>query len=393
MRLIHTADWHFGQTLRGHDRREEHVYFIDQLINYIEQYKPDALLVSGDLYDNSTATAETDNFFRTQILRIRQAAPAMRIIMIAGNHDGYAKQEADSRLWQLGNINVIGHIAIQNSSVDYDSHIIELSDKGYVLPIPFTRYYPPMPENDELKMRKPYFYETLLAQVAEKNKTGLPVIMMGHLNYEGAEIAEQESLIRGGEEATKETELGTGYDYLAMGHIHYPQTHGRARYAGSPIPINFSEGYQHSVTLVEIEKHGDMPNIVELPLRPLYQMKKLTQQQNQSLDDFLQYAQQHIGNQKCYIRFALYHNNDMITCEKKINNMVEQMTEWIYCGYETIILPTSENRQSTVTYTPQQLETIDPILLAKNYYREVKGDELDPQLEELLKLAINQIEE
>ncbi len=399
MKLIHTSDWHFGQTLRGHDRTKEHECFITQLIKYINLYQPDALLVSGDLYDNGNSNSETDLFFRSQILRIRQSAPNMHIIMIAGNHDGYAKQEADSTLWQLGGITVVGHIAIKNGTVDYNRHIINLDNKAYILPIPFTRFFPPIPENDDISQRKTFFYNQLLSKVAELNTNQLPVIMMGHLNYEGAEIAEQESLVRGGEDPTKEQELGSGYDYLAMGHIHYPQTHGRARYAGSPIPINFSEAYQHSVSLIEINKHTDMPLITELPIQPLYGMKKLIQKQGQSLHDFLLHIDTHIGNNPNYIRLGIIrdkapesHNSDS-DIELILNAFFEQHDRLIYCGYD--ILPSTDNSQSdteTTTYTPQQLENNDPLELANLYYKETTGSDLSKELRELMQQAVNNIE-
>lgn len=396
MKLIHTSDWHFGQTLRGHDRTKEHEHFITQLIGYINLHKPDALLVSGDLYDNGNANSETDMFFRRQILRIRQAAPDLHIIMIAGNHDGYAKQEADSTLWQLGGITVVGHIATHNGSVDYDRHIINLDNKAYILPVPFTRFYPPIPDNDDISQRKSRFYNQLLTKTAERNTQQLPVIMMGHLNYEGAEIAEQESLVRGGEEPTRKQELGSGYDYLAMGHIHYPQTHGRARYAGSPIPINFSEAYPHSVTLVEINRHGDMPQLTELPIQPLFGMKKLVQAPDQSLHDFLQYIEKHIGNTPNYVRIQILDfriQNSESDVEYILKAFFEQHDKLIYCGYDIISdSGKSASDEETISYTPQQLENNDPIELANLYYKETTGNELNDELRALLQEAVRNSE-
>ena len=389
MRLIHTSDWHFGQTLRGNSRNAEQEYFITQLITYIKEYKPDALLVSGDLYDSSTSTAETDNFFRIQILRIHQAAPDMHIIMIAGNHDGYAKQEADAKLWELGNITVVGHIATRDGQVDYDRHIINLENKGFILPVPFTRFYPTMPQDDALNLRKSYFYDRLLKRVATLNTGNLPVIMMGHLNYEGAEIAEQESLVRGGEDPTTAKELGTGYDYLALGHIHYPQTHNRARYSGSPIAINFSEGYEHSVTLVEINRHGEMPQLTELPVKQLFGMKKFVQQPELTLTEFLKDIENHIGNTPNYLRLALIQDEEPFTTKEQIiNSFVEQNDKWIYCGYDTIQSATATKSESTVL-TPQQLENNDPIDLAKQYYKEKNGSDMSEALQQLLQQAID----
>ena len=390
MKLIHTSDWHFGQTLRGHSRNAEHEYFISQLIEYILQYQPDALTICGDLYNSSTSTAETDNFFRSQILRIHQAAPQMQIIMIAGNHDGYAKQEADGKLWQLGNITVVGHIATNGGIVDYDRHIINLDNKGFILPIPFTRFYPTMPQDDEINKRKSYFYSNLLARVAELNTAQMPIVMMGHLNYEGAEIAEQESLVRGGEEPTHADELGTGYDYLAMGHIHYPQTHNRARYSGSPIAINFSEGYEHSVTLVEIDHHGDMPKLTILPIKQLYGMKKIMQPDNMPIVEFIKDIETHLGNTPNYLRLGIIRDNESFNDkELVIKEFTDRNNQWIYCGYDIIDTNIVKEQDKTPTFTPQQLENNNPIDLANIYYKEQTGEDMNEELQQLLQEAIN----
>ena len=56
MKVIHTADWHIGQSFYNYDRSEEHKFFFDQLNSIVEQEKPDALLISGDIYNTSLTT-------------------------------------------------------------------------------------------------------------------------------------------------------------------------------------------------------------------------------------------------------------------------------------------------------------------------------------------------
>ena len=50
MKLIHTSDWHLGHTLYNYDRTEEQQAFLQQLAEIVEREQPDALLVSGDVY-------------------------------------------------------------------------------------------------------------------------------------------------------------------------------------------------------------------------------------------------------------------------------------------------------------------------------------------------------
>ena len=53
MKILHTADWHIGQTLNGWSREVEHRAFLDQLHDLVLSEQVDVLMVSGDIFDNS----------------------------------------------------------------------------------------------------------------------------------------------------------------------------------------------------------------------------------------------------------------------------------------------------------------------------------------------------
>lgn len=48
MRILHTADWHIGQTLNSWSREHEHRVFLESLRDLILSERVDALLVAGD---------------------------------------------------------------------------------------------------------------------------------------------------------------------------------------------------------------------------------------------------------------------------------------------------------------------------------------------------------
>ena len=74
--------------------------------------------------------------------------------------------------------------------------------------------------------------------------------------------------------------MGEGYDYLALGHIHFPQTlsGGRAVIAVPRFRSGFDESYGHSVSLVELAAHGAMPEVRTLPVRNAWPLKVLPSQ-------------------------------------------------------------------------------------------------------------------
>ena len=109
--------------------------------------------------------------------------------------------------------------------------------------------------------------------VAQRNADGLPVVVMGHLAVSGCDLSGHDPRLVGGMENLSVNKLGDDYDYFALGHIHRPQTlvdsHGRVRYSGSPLHVSFDENYPHTVSIVELEKHGATPIVREERIRQL----------------------------------------------------------------------------------------------------------------------------
>jgi exonuclease SbcD len=60
LRILHTADWHLGQSFHGYDRDYEHARFLEWLLQTMAERRPDALLIAGDIFDsvNPPATAQ-----------------------------------------------------------------------------------------------------------------------------------------------------------------------------------------------------------------------------------------------------------------------------------------------------------------------------------------------
>ena len=63
MKIIHTADWHLGQTFYGHERYREHKVFLDWLCNIISEKEIDLLLIAGDVFDSPNPSAEAQRMF------------------------------------------------------------------------------------------------------------------------------------------------------------------------------------------------------------------------------------------------------------------------------------------------------------------------------------------
>ena len=87
IRILHTADWHLGQTFFGYDRTGEHEVFLNWLAEEIRQKEIDALIIAGDVFDVSNPSAASQSLYYHFIYRVTAENPTLQIVIVAGNHD------------------------------------------------------------------------------------------------------------------------------------------------------------------------------------------------------------------------------------------------------------------------------------------------------------------
>jgi exonuclease SbcD len=92
IRLLHTADWHIGQTLRDYSREAEHLAVFDQLVRIVAEREVDVVLVAGDIFDSQNPSGEAQQLFYRTLGRLRSARPGVKTIVTAGNHGAASLQ-------------------------------------------------------------------------------------------------------------------------------------------------------------------------------------------------------------------------------------------------------------------------------------------------------------
>lgn len=297
IRILHTADWHLGQTFFGYDREAEQEAFLSWLAGQIHENEIDALVVAGDVFDVSNPSAAAQRMYYRFIYEVTAANPALQIVIVAGNHDSAARLEAPLPLLQAMRTEVRGVVRkSEGGGVDLDHLCVELKNRQgeaevLCLAVPFLRQgdYPAVAESTTTAAdsssaahsssaadcssadcssvsRNPYadgvreLYRRLIQHALLRRKAGQAVLAMGHLQATGAEIAERdysERTVIGGLECVSPDVFDGAIAYTALGHIHKSQrVSGRenVRYAGSPLPMSFAEkNYHHGVVMVTFE--------------------------------------------------------------------------------------------------------------------------------------------
>jgi exonuclease SbcD len=85
MKFIHLADLHIGKVADAFPMLEDQEYVLSQILDYVKEHKPEAVVVAGDVYDKLTPPAEAVRVFDRFITALAALGPA--IIIISGNHD------------------------------------------------------------------------------------------------------------------------------------------------------------------------------------------------------------------------------------------------------------------------------------------------------------------
>jgi len=269
MKLFHLSDLHIGKRVNEVSMIEDQRHILEQIMLQIEEEKPDALLIAGDVYDKSVPSAEAVTLFDEFLCQLAQRK--LPVLIISGNHDSPERLAFASRLLGLNGIYISPVYDGQVKSVTLgDEHgEVDFWLLPFIKPAHVRRYYPEEgieSYTDAVRVA----VEKMGVDTAKRN------VLLTHQFVTGSVTCESEELSVGGSDNV-DVSAFDGFDYVALGHIHGPQNIGsnRVRYCGTPLKYSFSECSHHkSITVVEL---GEKENLYlrTLPLQPLHDMRQM----------------------------------------------------------------------------------------------------------------------
>ncbi|KHA80704.1 exonuclease SbcD [Janthinobacterium lividum] len=270
MRLLHTSDWHLGQTLHNYERGYEHQRFLDWLLDTLVAEQVDVLLVAGDVFDNANPSAASQKQLYVFLQQARARLPALQLVVVAGNHDSAGRLEAPGPLLAAHGTHVIGHVLRgDDGHIDLERLLLPLTGsdgqvQAWCLAVPFLRPgdVPKLPAGDTQDAYLggiALLYRQLADLALERRQPGQAIIAMGHCHMVGGEMSNdsERRIVIGGTEMLPSGIFDTAIAYAALGHLHKAQAVGgqqHIRYCGSPIPLSFAEvNYRHQVLCLDID--------------------------------------------------------------------------------------------------------------------------------------------
>ena len=270
MKLLHLSDLHIGKRVHEFSMLADQRYILEEILQIAKAEKVDGVLLSGDIYDKAVPSGEAVqlcDWFLTALVQEN-----LSIFIISGNHDSPERLSFGAQLLNAGGVHIsppfngsVEKVRLQDEFGAVDIYLLPYLKPAHVRP-----FFPDTDISD---------YDSAVRAVVDSivPDTAARNVILSHQFVTGAARSESEELSIGGLEDIA-ADIFHAFDYVALGHIHRPQSVGgrdTLRYCGTPLKYSFSEaGHQKSVTLVELKEKGRV-ELSFLPLTPLHDMREI----------------------------------------------------------------------------------------------------------------------
>lgn len=272
MKLLHTADWHLGAKLGGHDLTPVLLEQVERICALCDERKVDVLLVAGDVFEKKYNLADSTKKL-AQILRPR-VQNGLHVVLVPGNHDDREHFRMMRELLSLG------HDAALAARVK----IVENAEVFSLCGVQFGVM--PYPNREMLLPNQPDVqgdarwggsgaaYVELMRKVDERLKerggeTRQPMVFVAHITVAGVTTPSGREINYNDDICVGRDDLPLDVAYIALGHIHQKQkiaTTSPCYYSGSLDRLDMGEWKDDKFALlVDVPELGPA-TVEEIPL-------------------------------------------------------------------------------------------------------------------------------
>ncbi len=372
MRLMHLADLHIGKRVNGFSMLEDQRYVLEQVLNVAEKQELDGVIVAGDIYDKPIPSGEAVqllDWFLTGLAKLQ-----LPVYMISGNHDSGERLSFGATLLERSGVYV-------TSLYDGELQKLVLEDAYGTLNLYLLPFVKPAQVRRVLERESATCgnevttYDEAIGKVIEQAKVDGAArnVLVAHQFVTGAVRCESEELSVGGVEQVS-AEHFDAFDYVALGHIHGPQSMTRQsiRYAGTLLKYSFSECHHKKViTIVELREKGDV-SVETIPISPFRDMQIL-QEQYQTLMSREYYAKL---NCEDYTKIILTDAQEIPEVMGRLRTVYPNIMALEYAHLQ------KESQEGL--YQSHRTEQKSPLEQVRDFYALQQGKVLKPQQEDMI---------
>ena len=372
MKLFHTADWHLGKLVQGVYMTEDQSYVLKQFIQAIEDEKPDAVIIAGDLYDRAVPPTDAvhllDEVLDTIVMKLKTP-----VLAVAGNHDSPSRLNFGSRIMQKNGFHIVGNltralepVVLHDAYGPVYFHLIPYCDPSVVRNI-F--------ENEAIRTHNDAA-RRIVEEIKQKMDPDGRHIFVGHAfvtpfgDEEENTSDSERPLSIGGAEYVDAHHFSV-FDYTALGHLH--QAHHvleeKIRYSGSILKYSISEeNHKKGFHIVDLDAKGNI-SLEKKLLTPKRDIRTV----EGALDDLLT---QNINHDYVFVR--LLDKTPILSPMEKIRSVYPNAMHVERKNYS--LSPLASNGSGTVNRS--KMSDLD---LFKSFYHEVKGETVTDETEAIFK--------
>lgn len=373
MKLLHLSDLHLGKRVNGFSMLEDQRVILTQIVDLAEEEKVDAVLLAGDLYDKPVPPAEAVTLLDRFLTRL--SGGGIPVFAISGNHDSPERLAFATRLLAGEGI----HLTAQYQGPQPPFLLQDEYGDVAIYALPYLK--PALvrhwnPEADIASYEEAVSY-ALGQWAVDKTRRN---VLLAHQFVTGGVTCESEERSVGGVDQIP-APLFAAFDYVALGHLHGPQSVGRPtlRYSGSPLKYSFSEcGHEKSVTLVTLREKGQV-EIQALPLTPCRDLREIRGAYEEvTAKSFYQGT-----NREDYLHVILTDEEDVPEAMGKLRTIYPNLMKLSYDNRRT-------QGVSEVTGA-ERPEEKTPLELFQDFYRLQNNQPMAPQQEALVRQLMETI--
>ena len=373
MKLLHLSDLHLGKRVNGFSMLEDQRVILTQIVDLAEEEKVDAVLLAGDLYDKPVPPAEAVTLLDRFLTRL--SGGGIPVFAISGNHDSPERLAFATRLLAGEGI----HLTAQYQGPQLPFLLQDEYGDVAIYALPYLK--PALvrhwnPEADIASYEEAVSY-ALGQWAVDKTRRN---VLLAHQFVTGGGTCESEERSVGGVDQIP-APLFAAFDYVALGHLHGPQSVGRPtlRYSGSPLKYSFSEcGHEKSVTLVTLKEKGQV-EIQTLPLTPCRDLREIRGTYEEvTAKSFYQGT-----NREDYLHVILTDEEDVPEAMGKLRTIYPNLMKLSYDNRRT---------QGVAEVTgAERPEEKTPLELFQDFYRLQNNQPMAPQQEALVRQLMETI--
>lgn len=382
MKLFHISDLHIGKQLHYYSLLEDQMNILDQIVDMVREYKPEVLLIAGDIYDKSVPSAEAYHMFDRFLMKLSEIENDLTVCIIAGNHDSPERLKYASSFLERHHIiisvlppmteeEVLKKVVLKDEYGEVNIYLLPFVKPGYVRHI----------FEDGVVSSYDSAIRALISR-EEIDETKRNVLVSHQFYIAGDNLpqtceSEQIYISVGGLDSVDISTV-KGFDYVALGHLHQQQSIGakHIRYSGTPLKYSVSEEkHNKSISMVTLLQKGEL-KIESLPLKALRDVRRLKGE----LDDILSLATDE--NRHDYLSIIL-------TDEKELYRPKDLLEE----QYDHILEVKVENSRTKAQLEQLSENTVfvDPFEAFQEFYQEMQGVPISTEEESIILDVIHSV--